>query len=771
MNKEFKAKKFKDATVYTLESATSGGTSSGNIASVSSPMGGVRKRGDNLIAQEANKDTVPSTTPRNFVAKNAKMGGAGAHKDKKKAEKQGDVKHKNKQFELAEAGYGRNRDYSHGFGSPTAPKLGGREYYGQGAADDESNMLYIYVDGRLKQKMVSNQNERQARAQGFRDSQDEALKLHGIIRSKFDPKKFVQNQGGKWVQVFPYGEEQGVAEGYDTVTGVVGSSDWDMKGWKIKWGETDRSSGDYEKMYQGIVNKDGIHSEMSRSGFHFVVFTPINTGNTKVENKRQDIEVGLDHRVEVFDPNKNDWVMLSIQAKPADTSKDYGSSRPNKSGWQKPSKYGWTDYNPEESVAEGEYNPDTFVGKKGTYKGYGITQEGPYQWGISSSLRKFSTLAAAKRHIDKNMEEGVAEGSEQEKPIKKSDWFDPTDMRSPEKQKAAYLNHLAAKKKNKNIKEQGVAEEWSQKYKSSINCSHPKGFSQKAHCAGKKKHNEDMTMESVCPDCGMCQTHGNLSEIKKGAKDSNGFTKCWPGHHAAGTKKGKNGGQVRNCVPNTNEAANAAQQAAIAINIKKQGKKPKHMEDHSTASGGWGQGAYASGSKDTSRYTGAGHDDSVHENPDWYNDEANGMTTSQLKSLVKHAAKLRRAVKAMQAQGDTLEPWQQSKVTKAADYLDAVFNAVDDEHDMGEDSHPDEKEDKALIRKMVKAQALKQEDGYMAELQAKLDEKIPKNAPVDVWIKDFEKSNAPQFKGKTKEKRRQMAVAASYGAKNPSKKK
>jgi hypothetical protein len=32
--------------------------------------------------------------PRNFVAKNAKMGGAGAHKDKKKAEKQGDVKHK-----------------------------------------------------------------------------------------------------------------------------------------------------------------------------------------------------------------------------------------------------------------------------------------------------------------------------------------------------------------------------------------------------------------------------------------------------------------------------------------------------------------------------------------------------------------------------------------------------------------------------------------------------------------------------------------------------
>ena len=39
-----------------------------------------------------------SSKPRNFVSKNAKMGGAGAHKDKKKAEKQGDFKHKNKEY-------------------------------------------------------------------------------------------------------------------------------------------------------------------------------------------------------------------------------------------------------------------------------------------------------------------------------------------------------------------------------------------------------------------------------------------------------------------------------------------------------------------------------------------------------------------------------------------------------------------------------------------------------------------------------------------------
>ena len=32
-----------------------------------------------------------------------------------------------------------------------------------------------------------------------------------------------------------------------------------------------------------------------------------------------------------------------------------------------------------------------------------------------------------------------------------------------------------------------VKEKWSRKYKKSINCNNPKGFSQKAHCAGRKK--------------------------------------------------------------------------------------------------------------------------------------------------------------------------------------------------------------------------------------------------------------------------------------------
>jgi hypothetical protein len=45
------------------------------------------------------------------------------------------------------------------------------------------------------------------------------------------------------------------------------------------------------------------------------------------------------------------------------------------------------------------------------------------------------------------------------------------------------------------VKEEDMKEDWSQKYKSDIDCDNPKGFSQKAHCAGKKKNesvNEDL---------------------------------------------------------------------------------------------------------------------------------------------------------------------------------------------------------------------------------------------------------------------------------------
>ena len=60
-----------------------------------------------------------------------------------------------------------------------------------------------------------------------------------------------------------------------------------------------------------------------------------------------------------------------------------------------------------------------------------------------------------------------------------------------------------------NIKEL-ITEAWSKKYKRSINCSHPKGFSQKAHCAGRKarkagKHTKSKSVsEAKNPNLGDC---------------------------------------------------------------------------------------------------------------------------------------------------------------------------------------------------------------------------------------------------------------------------
>ena len=51
----------------------------------------------------------------------------------------------------------------------------------------------------------------------------------------------------------------------------------------------------------------------------------------------------------------------------------------------------------------------------------------------------------------------------------------------------AYVIDKADMENIKPVEKKTLEEKWSQKYKKSIDCSHPKGFSQRAHCQGKKK--------------------------------------------------------------------------------------------------------------------------------------------------------------------------------------------------------------------------------------------------------------------------------------------
>jgi hypothetical protein len=124
-------------------------------------------------------------------------------------------------------------------------------------------------------------------------------------------------------------------------------------------------------------------------------------------------------------------------------------------------------------------------------------------------------------------------------------------------------------------------EDWSEKYKNSIDCNNPKGFSQKAHCAGNKK-NETMNIEEKlnlfleknCPtDAGKWaaskaaakskftvypSAYANGWAAKNYKSKGGGWTTCsenvelneacWDGYKAVGGKM-KNGKMVPNCVP------------------------------------------------------------------------------------------------------------------------------------------------------------------------------------------------------------------------------
>jgi len=85
----------------------------------------------------------------------------------------------------------------------------------------------------------------------------------------------------------------------------------------------------------------------------------------------------------------------------------------------------------------------------------------------------------------------------------------------------------------------------------------------------------------------------------------------------------------------------------------------------------------------------------------------------------------------------------------------------------GGDWSKDEKDTKTLYKRGKGRQmALKRRRGEvkMSEEAEQIDEKLTAKTPMGTYIKDFQKSDAPQFKGKSQEKRRVMAIAAKLTA-------
>ena len=121
-------------------------------------------------------------------------------------------------------------------------------------------------------------------------------------------------------------------------------------------------------------------------------------------------------------------------------------------------------------------------------------------------------------------------------------------------------------KKPINVSTKPKNEDWSEKYKSSIDCNNPKGFSQKAHCQGKKK-NENMNieerlnlfLEKNCPT-----DPGKWSASKSAAKSKfDVYPSAYANGWAAKNYKSKGGGW-KTCSENVVSEATGREAKEIA---------------------------------------------------------------------------------------------------------------------------------------------------------------------------------------------------------------
>jgi hypothetical protein len=710
MTIEFSKKQNNKETVYTLESTTSAA-----VASVPMPMGGTRTRGG-LLAQEADKTpVVPTSKPRNFVAKNATTGGAGAHVDKKRAQKQGKEKHK-KPF--AESNEGQQLsvqqlatisdqalDNAYHYGRSTPGNTFGwqanlksaefaKRMIDAGETDIEKISDAIHqgwnvtarafvqnpeqfddteklratgkLDAKLQQReklmnvgygqLPDDEQEKDrvvARAllQAIQGDQDVA---EGSNSSPFNQEQNLRNKSDKeladliqfWNRALEKNPEHKIAR---EQLGLIKMIRSERIGKKLSEKtaskdvtEMDNRTPSGDRREQRAYSPEAIAQRKKEIQSQLQKLKKVNPellkklGLPDLPEPKE--SVSEDHEIQMASSELQSIAKNAVNL--LDLVRRY-SERDGLQAWQQSKITRAADYlNAVLQSISGEQH-DTGMAenfKDGRNPGRrGLAKRSGVNTGASvSSLRDTARHSSGEKqrmaHWLANMksgrakDEGVEEVRVAQLPTRGADYSEYSTDHLKTMLRPGILHRNEARfkalirkelQKREQQSQQGVAEAWSQKYKSSINCSHPKGFSQKAHCAGKKKHNEDLMMEMTCPDCGMCETHGNnMMEIKQRLD-----AKCWKGKHKEGTKI-KGGIRVNNCVPNESS------------------------------------------------------------------------------------------------------------------------------------------------------------DAYVQRLQAHLEstlmEKIPANAPVDVWVQDFQQADPQkyhQFRNKTPEKKAQMAVAASYAAKNPSKKK
>ena len=122
--------------------------------------------------------------------------------------------------------------------------------------------------------------------------------------------------------------------------------------------------------------------------------------------------------------------------------------------------------------------------------------------------------------------------------------------------------------------------------------------------------------------------------------------------------------------------------------------------------------------KDLDEMCGTDHMQAIDMGVDHHDDDHEGsMAKRQMFKTAEYAAEIFDNIH----DDDEFPAWIQSKMTKIADYIGVVKHYLEYDHIMGE--------------------------------------KLDKDATAGDYVKDFRKSKAPQFKGKSKKKKQEMAIA------------
>ena len=164
-----------------------------------------------------------------------------------------------------------------------------------------------------------------------------------------------------------------------------------------------------------------------------------------------------------------------------------------------------------------------------------------------------------------------------------------------------------------------------------------------------------------------------------------------------------------------------------------------------------------------------------------HQDDEPQMLKSDLYRIAKYSAELYKMIDTydnMEQEAD-FPHWWQAKVIKARDLMVGAKHYLDGEEKVDqidamldlpveEDIELSDKE----METLHKDGSIEKNDTKVSykinkeELKQKIKEKLTKSTSVKKYIDDFKKSDAPQFKGKSKDKKRQMAVAAKLSKQN-----